>query len=175
MGGMPCTSVARTLLDLASVLSHRGIEAAVETAERLEIFDLRAVSLLLGRHRGKRGTATLRQILATFDDEVVRARSEAEALFFHLCVEHGIPRPRVNRFVDAGDERFEVDCHWPEPRLIVEIDSVFHDTTAARARDPRRDELLRRYGWTVLRKRPDQFEQPLILDLRRRTTSPSGT
>ncbi len=150
---VPCTTVSRTLLDLAAVLRQRGIEAAVETSERLELFDLRSVTILLARHRGRRGTARLRGILAAFDPEVVRARSETEARFFHLCVACGIARPLVNRLVDAGDRTYEVDFHWPAARLIVETDSPYHDTTTAHVRDPARDAALRRAGWKLIRCR----------------------
>lgn len=139
-----CTTVARTLIDLGAVVSPRGLEAAVEAAERLEILDLRALSLLLGRHRGRRGVARLRAVLAAFDAEVLRARSETEARLFHLCVDNGLPAPLVNRFVDAGLDRYEVGCHWPGARLVVEVDSPYHDTTAAQGRDPIRDATLRR-------------------------------
>jgi very-short-patch-repair endonuclease len=168
--GIPCTTLARTLIDLAAVESKRGLEAAVEAAERLEIFDLRAVSLLLGRHRGRRGVARLRAVLASFDAEVLRARTETEARFFHLCVDNDLPPPLVNRFVDAGADRYEVDCQWPAARLIVEVDSPYHDTTAARKRDPLRDATLLRYGWTVVRCRwADIVDHPeaLLARLRR--------
>jgi very-short-patch-repair endonuclease len=166
---IPCTTVARTLIDLAAVESHRGLEAAVETAERLEVFDLRSVSLLLGRHRGRRGVARLRAVLAAFDAEVVRARTETEARLFHLCIDNGFPPPQVNRFVDAGSERYEVDFQWPAARLIVEVDSPYHDSTAARKRDAIRDATLRRYGWTVIRCRwADIVDHPerLLMTLR---------
>jgi very-short-patch-repair endonuclease len=158
--GIPCTSLSRTLIDLAAVVPGRALEAAVEAAERLEIFDLRAVSILLARHRGMRGTARLRTVLAAFNAEVLRARSEPEARFFHLCIDHHLPAPLVNRFVDAGDERFEVDCQWPQARLIVEVDSPYHDTTAAQTRDAHRDAALRRHGWTVIRIRWDDMNNP---------------
>lgn len=150
---VPCTTVSRTLLDLAVVLPQRGIEAAVETSERLAIFDLRSLTILLARHRGRRGTARLREVLAAFDAEVLRARTETEARFFHLCLDHTIPPPLVNRVVEAGAERFEVDFQWPDACLIVETDSPYHDTTAARRRDAERDASLRRHGWTVIRCR----------------------
>ncbi len=168
--GIPCTTLSRTILDLAAVLPVRGIGAVVETAERLEMFDLRSLSILLGRHRGKRGTAKLRRVLAAFNAEVLRARTESEARFFHLCVDHEIAPPLVNRFVEAGGERFEVDCHWPQARVIVEVDSPFHDTTAARIRDARRDAALARDGWTVLRCRwvdITEHPEPLLATLRR--------
>ncbi len=169
--GVPCTTVARTLLDLAAVLPGRGLEAAVETSERLGLFDLRSVSILLGRHRGRRGSARLRRVIGAFDAELIRTRSESEARFYCACVEAGLPRPLVNRLVSVGEAAFEVDLHWAPARLILEVDSAFHDTTAAKARDRARDAALRSHGWTVLRRRRPDLEPdpaPLIADLRRR-------
>jgi very-short-patch-repair endonuclease len=58
----------------------------------------------------------------------------------------------VNVLVDTAAEAFEVDFCWPERRLIVEADSFeFHGTRAAFERDRRRDQLLRRAGWTPVR------------------------
>lgn len=172
---VPCTTVARTLLDLAATLDLRGTEAAVESSERLEIFDLRSLTILLARHRRGRGTRRLREVLAAFDPEVLRARTETEARFFHLCAARGIPRPLVNRLVDVGTESFEVDFHWPAARLVVETDSPYHDTTAAGPRDAHRDRCLRLSGWTVIRCRWYEITvapEPLIAAITAALASP---
>src|SRR6185503_4215819 len=57
--GIPVTSLPRTLLDLATGAPW-SLERALEEAERLELFDLRAVEALLARSRGRRGVARLR-------------------------------------------------------------------------------------------------------------------
>ena len=177
--GVPCTTVARTLLDLAVVLDRRGIEAAVETAERNEVFDLRSTIVLLGRHRGRRGVARLRLVLAQFDAEVTNVRSELEARLFHLCVDHGLPRPLVNRRLSVGGRELEVDFHWPRSMLVVETDGArVHGTTGARLRDPERDRLLTDAGWQI--RRADWHAvvvnpEPLVLELRRRTAADRPT
>jgi very-short-patch-repair endonuclease len=153
--GVPCTTLARTLLDLAGVLQEGPLRAAVEAAERLELLDLRALNLLLARYYGRAGTGRLRRVLARYDAEAVRARSEGEAALFHLCVDSGLPRPLVNRVISFGAESFELDLHWPEAHLAVEVDSPFHDTTEARLRDAHRDAVLRSHGWNTLRVRDD--------------------
>ena len=61
--GIPCTTVARTLLDLAEVISRRGVERAVEQAEVLRVFDGRAVDAVLARAAGRRGAAVLSAVL----------------------------------------------------------------------------------------------------------------
>jgi hypothetical protein len=171
--GVPCTTVARTILDLASILRGRGLDAAIETSERLELFDLRAIGVLLGRHRGRRGAGRLRRAIGAFDPELIRVRSETEARFYCRCVDAGLPRPLVNRLVAAGERTYEVDLHWPEARVILEVDSPYHDTTAARLRDRERDELLRRHGWTTVRGREDRPLSPVIAELRHLVTAPT--
>ncbi|MGA2924520.1 MAG: hypothetical protein ABSG43_00790 [Solirubrobacteraceae bacterium] len=42
MNKIPCTSVARTLLDVAEAIDRRGLERAFDQAEVTEVFDLRA-------------------------------------------------------------------------------------------------------------------------------------
>jgi len=172
--GVPCTTVARTLLDLATVLRGRRLDAAIEASERLELFDLRAVGILLGRHRGRRGCGRLRRAIVGFDPELVRARSETEARFYCRCLDAGLPKPLVNRLVEAGARAYEVDLHWPEARVILEVDSPYHDTRAARIRDPRRDAALRRHGWAVIRGRDEQPIPPLIAELRRLIVPTTG-
>lgn len=57
--GIPVTSAARTLLDLAEVLDEHRLERAIEEAERLGLFDLRAVAAVRARARGRRGLKPL--------------------------------------------------------------------------------------------------------------------
>ncbi len=171
--------MARTILDLAVVLDHRGLEAAVETAERREALDLRSMTVLLGRHRGRRGVARLRLVLAQFDAEIINVRSELEARFFHLCVDHDLPRPLVNRRLSVGDRELEVDFHWPRSMLVVETDGArVHGTTGARVRDRERDRLLTAAGWQI--RRADWHAvvlnpEPLVSELRRRTAADRPT
>lgn len=57
--GIPVTSIARTLLDVAQVLGERDIERALDAAERLHRFDLAAADRLLDRTHGHRGRGRL--------------------------------------------------------------------------------------------------------------------
>jgi predicted transcriptional regulator of viral defense system len=65
--GIPCTSLPRTLLDLAEVVSERAVEKAINEAEVLRTFDLRAVEEVLSRAPGRRGAAQLKRVLAEYD------------------------------------------------------------------------------------------------------------
>jgi hypothetical protein len=53
--GIPVTSIARTLLDLAQVLPQGQLRRALDESERRGLFDLRPVERLIGRSQGHRG------------------------------------------------------------------------------------------------------------------------
>lgn len=83
--GIPCTSVARTLLDLADVVSRRQLERAVEQAEVLRLFDLTELRDVMARANGRHGAAVLSAVLASTTDEPVLTASELEEAFLALC------------------------------------------------------------------------------------------
>jgi very-short-patch-repair endonuclease len=146
--GIPCTSPARTLVDLASVLDRRRLRRALERSIELRILDGRAMDAALGRARGRRGTGVLRELLAALHGEPAPTRSELERLFLELVRAAALPLPVVNARI-AG---FEVDFHWPAARLIVETDGrETHDTPHRFEEDRRRDLALSLAGWRVVR------------------------
>lgn len=118
--GVPTTTVARTLLDLAAVVPAHHARRAVERAEQAELFDLAAVRQVLDAHPGRPGCRALTALLADFRDHGdTVTRSDLEALVLQLCIDHDLPRPQVNRY----DGVRESDFRWPDQRLIVEVDS----------------------------------------------------
>jgi very-short-patch-repair endonuclease len=144
--GIPVTSLARTLLDLAAVAPTR-LDRALEQSERMKLFDLAAVDSLLARIRGHAGAGRLRAALAIYRPSPF-TRSELERRFLELVREAGLPTPSVNAFV-AGHE---VDALWMDHALVVELDGYeHHRSRAAFERDRRRDLELRLAGFEVLR------------------------
>lgn len=145
--GIPVTTVARTLLDLAEVVDMRRLERAFEEAERLRLLDLRVIERTCERNAGRRGLKPLRALLSDAQP-VVDTRSELERRFLTFCRGAQLPPPAVNVIV-AG---FEVDALWPDRRLVVELDGyAFHRTRAAFERDRARDAALQLAGYRVLR------------------------
>lgn len=161
---IPCTSVARTLLDLAGAVDARGLDRAIERAEVLRILDLAAVRDVLDRAHGNRGVTRLRRALTLYLPDHAFTRTELERLFLAVCRSASLPSPVVNGRVEVGADTFEVDFHWPAGRLVVETDGhATHGTRAAFERDRRRDQMLTAAGWRVLRftwrqlaRRPDE-------------------
>ena len=133
--GIPTTTVARTLLDLAEVASRREVERAIDRAEVLRVFDLADVEAALERANGRRGAGALRRALEA-TAAPAPTMSELEEAFLALCATHRLPRPEVNVWVALG----------------VETDGyAFHSGLRAFERDHDRDTRLWLAGWKVRR------------------------
>ena len=140
------TSVARTLLDLADVIALRRLIRAIEQAERLQLFDLKAVERLLARSNGRR-VITLVEAIAAVAGEPPRVNSGWECDLLDFCDDYDIPRPELNVIVEG----YEVDALWREPKVIVELDSyLFHRHIAAFVNDRRKSVRLQLAGYLVL-------------------------
>jgi REase_MTES_1575 len=149
--GIPITTVARTLLDLAAVLPPSQLERAVERAEALGLADTVPLAALLERHGGRRGTAALREVLQGGVQPVL-TREELEARFLTFLDAHDLPRPAVNEDLHLAGRWIQPDFLWREQRLIVELDGhETHRTRAAFERDRERDRILQAAGWRVVR------------------------
>ena len=145
--GVPTTTVARTLLDLAAVVPPRRLERAINEAERLRIFDGFEMQALLARSHGRRGVKPLSSLLADFRPEPT-LRSEMERRFWHMCHDYGLPEPVMNGEIEGK----EVDAHFPGTNLIVELDSIgFHLNRKAFEADRERDAVLLLAGYRVVR------------------------
>lgn len=145
--GIPVTTIARTLLDVAATLSEPSLARTVEQTEIRRLFDLTAVEHTLKRNPNHPGVRRLRRALELYRDDEL-SRSELEKAFLALCDAHGVPRPLVNHIVEGK----EVDFYWPDRRLIVETDGrATHFTLAAYERDRARDAYLLTLGYRVLR------------------------
>jgi len=95
--GIPVTSVARTLLDLAGVVPARALQHAFEEAERLRLADVRAVEAVSERGWGRHGVGALAAVLAQARTRPLSdTRSELERRFVNLIESAGLPRPATN-------------------------------------------------------------------------------
>jgi len=150
---IPCTSLARTLLDLATVVPRRRLERACDEAEAQEIFDLRAIGDVLDRSRGCRGTARLRAVLEEHAIGTTLTRPGLEERALAALDRAGLRRPEVNADVVCRDGiGREVDFLWRRERLVLETDGgQFHRTPRQIERDRRKEAHLVRAGYRVLR------------------------
>ena len=162
--GLPVTTVARTLVDLAGSVAFADLRGALAEAEYRGLVDLGRVEAEAGP--GRPGSAALRAALARHRPQLAHTLSPLEDRFVDFCDAERIPLPEVNRTV-AG---LMVDALWPAERVIVELDGgAAHGSPARVERDRRRDLRLRTAGYVVLRYAWGQItEQPGLVaaDLR---------
>lgn len=153
--GVPVTTPARTIVDLAGAFSPQRVERALDTlwARSLVSFDsLRSMVDELGG-RGRPGTTTMRTLLAERSPDYIAPESRLERRFIDLLESAG--EEPFDRQVAIGDERGRigrVDQYDRSRRLVVEIDSWrFHSSPSDRRNDAIRDARLRAIGCTVHR------------------------
>jgi len=151
---IPVTAPARTLVDLAGLLTSQRLETAITEAEIGRLTSPTSLADLVARHPKGPGTANLRRILRNAA-EVGRTvtRSDLEVAFLVFLDAHGLPRPRTNHRIEltSGDEP-RVDAAWPHHRLIAELDSYgIHTTRRNFEEDRARDRALTAAGWRVVR------------------------
>ena len=152
--GIPITSPARTLADLASSLNDRALRRAVRQALSMRRVELRDLTEVLARLGPRRGVRKLSAIVAAGP---ALTRSELEDTVLELIVAGGLVPPDVNVPLVIGGRRVIPDFRWPAERLVVEADgAAWHDDKLAREDDAERQALLEARGERVVRVTWDQ-------------------
>lgn len=152
--GIPCTTIARTLLDLAGVVTMPQLERALNQAEAMNVLNLRTLQDQIERNRTTPAAAKLRQALAFYEPGQAPTESGLEEdLLTHLrAADLPLPERQVHIPLDDGEEPIRADFVWRAQRLVLETDGrQFHATARAFETDRRRDQRLARAGWRVVR------------------------
>jgi len=165
VAGIPCTTAARTLVDIASVVRPDQVEYAIHSAQSRRLVTRAEIAAVIAHLPGRRGTGVVRRILRLTDESEDDARSRNERRFRRIVKAAGLPVPRGNHWVALGSHPaggVEADFAWPERRIAVEIDSaLYHETERARINDPTRDRHLMLGGWRPIRfSDRDLIERP---------------
>jgi predicted transcriptional regulator of viral defense system len=159
VAGIPTTSVARTLVDLAEVLNENRLAKAVHEAEVQRVFDLSAIDEVLTRVPGRTGRHRLHRVLEAYREAPI-TRSHNERRFLEICETHGLPMPLSN----ASRAGYEPDFLWPDHGLAVEMDDpAIHYTIQSYYADRRRDRALAPHNIQVLRVTPLDLENERAL------------
>lgn len=144
--GIPVTDPVATLVDLATCVSDKELEAAVNEADHLDLIDPGGLRGALGSHPGQPGVGRLRTLLDAHT--FVLTDTELERRFLPIARLAGLPLPQTQVWLSGR----RVDFHWPELGLVVECDSLrYHRTPAKQTNDLRRDQEHMLAGRTPLR------------------------
>jgi putative AbiEi antitoxin of type IV toxin-antitoxin system/uncharacterized protein DUF559 len=152
--GIPITSPARTLVDLASVLDRRRLRRAVRQAQSLRLVELRQLVEVLARLGPRRGVTKLAKIIASGP---APTRSELEDVVLDLMLAGGLEHPDVNVPLLIGGREVIPDFRWADQQLVVEADgAAWHDNKLSIEDDSERQALLEAHGERIVRVTWDQ-------------------
>jgi len=153
--GIPTTTPARTILDLAGVLPRRSLERVLDAAEAERVIDLNHLIDQLSRNAGRRrATGALRRVLNEHRVGSTATWNEFEERFLALTRSIGLPDPEVQPYLDLGDGEpmIRPDFLWRAQRVIVETDGgKHHRTRRAFESDRRRDQRAAAAGFQTIR------------------------
>ncbi len=156
VAGIPVTSPARTVLDLAPGRTRRDLERLLQRADERGLLDRRRFEALATRAGGHPGRATFRAALRTFSPETATVRSDLERRFRRLVLGAGLPRPQANVVV-AG---YELDCYWEAEGFAVELDVyATHGSPASFEQDREREDDLLLAGIELIRVTDRRLER----------------
>jgi very-short-patch-repair endonuclease len=145
--GVRCTSLLRTLLDLAGVVDARTLAAAFDQAQVLHHLRPLVLAEALLTRPGRRGSRKLQVLLADAVDPG-QIDSLFELLFLRFCRDWGFGRPETQ--VRFGI--WTADFLFRAAGVVIETDSRrWHGTAARRARDARKTAYLESLGLVVVR------------------------
>lgn len=144
--GIPVTTVARTLADLAIHAPDRLLEDAVSGARQRNLFNPLEIEKVVRSAPRRRGGARLLELVQRWAPVEAPSLSHLQDRIFNLCASAGLPRPEME--VKIGD--LIVDFLWPEQKLVMEADGrAHHEHRFDEDRD--RDLYLTSRGYRAIR------------------------
>ena len=158
--GIPVTTVARTLLDLADVLDRQALKRVITEAEYTNQFDLIAINAVVNANPGRASAKLMAAVGAAGD----RTRSELEDRFLAILDRHGVEPPQTA----VSIEGYELDFVWTRAGLVVELDGLAaHTMRTTFNADRLRDRRLWRAGFRTMRLTSEALddEQAVLDDL----------
>jgi Protein of unknown function (DUF559) len=155
--GIPVTTVARTLVDLTDVLTTHQLANVIHEAAFRNRFHAGATRAAMARAKG-RNTRILTEALAAHEAGSAGTKSGNEDRFLALLQANALPPPLVNVHVN----NIEVDFHWPNLNLCVEVDGGGHTRPRTQNEDRARDRKLTAAGQRILRIKEQDLRQGTV-------------
>ena len=171
---LPCTGLARTLIDVGLLVGERDLDDLVDTVlrdGRLRLGDLVSAYRRASEH-GRNGCGPMRRLLETRIDSDPVPLSIWSRDVVRLLSAHGVEAPMMEYPVRTSDGRIvaQVDLAYPQYRIAIELDGVrWHLDRTAFQRDRERANALALHGWKLLSFTWEHFEEhpeQLVRDIR---------
>ncbi|HUO47169.1 MAG TPA: type IV toxin-antitoxin system AbiEi family antitoxin domain-containing protein [Acidimicrobiia bacterium] len=154
--GIPCTDVARCLVDIGVPWGERMASRALDEAVRRELTTERKVAAVLHRvaRCGRNGVGPMRIVLEDRLGWSSLTESQIEGEFVRIMQAAGIdlPQPQVNIIKRGGRFIARVDFVYPDFRLVIALDGErYHSDRNAFRHDRRQQNDLTLEGYRILR------------------------
>jgi very-short-patch-repair endonuclease len=144
MRGIPVTSVARAICDIAATEPAKEVERAWQEALYRRIVTPGAVAAIIGREPRRRGAPVVRALI----ENPTLTRSERERALLKLIDAAQLPKPLTNVRLHG----YLADAYWPEQRLVIEFDGwQAHGHRGAFDGDRKRDQIMLANGVRAMR------------------------
>jgi very-short-patch-repair endonuclease len=167
--GLRVSSVPRMLVELANSELQAELERLITEAVRRRLIAFPALDRAVHEHQRRPGMAKLKRALRDYRPRPDR-KSDLERAFDRLIKDTDIPPPERNVYIGG----WEIDCYWPEFKLVVELDGRnYHSSLADMERDRKKDADLLKLGIGTFRITDLRFElepDQILADLRTLTT-----
>jgi hypothetical protein len=150
--GIPVTSAARTLLDLAAVMPDAVLERCVDDALRLRHVTVAGVTALLDRadRRSRPGALQLRELLSARRGTTAGDSVGVDRVIRWLA-HAGLPAPTVGLTVLLTGQVRIIDLAYPVERIAIEYNGwEFHQMRSRMDADHIRTTELELAGWLVI-------------------------
>lgn len=145
--GIPVTTFARTAVDLTDELTKWELANLLHEAWWRKRLHIPAMRDSIARANGRRHLKRLELAIELHESGSAGTKSRDELRFLIGFDKAGLPEPLVNVQL-AGHE---VDFHWPELGLALELDGPGHERARTRREDERKEAAWRADGFEVLR------------------------
>ncbi|TWJ20766.1 endonuclease domain-containing protein [Micromonospora endolithica] len=153
--GVPVTTPERTCWDLAQWLRVEDAVALVDVLVRRRLVDPARLGERAHRHAGERGWRRMLRVAELTDGG---AESPPESRLRVRLVLAGLPAP-VTQFVVERNGAFvaRLDLAWPQWKIAIEYDGIWHHDPQQLHRDRRRLNRLVGDDWIVLHLTSKRF------------------
>jgi hypothetical protein len=161
--GVPCLTLPRLMLQLATVQDMDQLTRAYEKGKRQGL-TLKQLERIVENHPGERGVAKLRKLVERHRGDRGISRGSYEDAFYawlKTILPKGFPLPERNAMVELSDgTQRERDLVWRQPhiRAIIELNFFDHHGRAQATLDAQVARDLRSLGWKLEVFTSDEFE-----------------
>jgi len=166
---LPCTGVARAVVDLAGLLGQEALDCLVDAALGRNLTTYAQVRAAWERAGRIRGGGLLDAAIEPFSGNV-RLGSEKEALVLRRIHQWGLPAPACQYEIRDAHGRFlaRVDFGWPAGRFGLEYEGDEFHSPRRWGRDGRRLRAVEGIGWRIEQAdrgdfRPSAARLPVLL------------